>query len=113
MVFAYIWAVLAVPNNQLIDICVCFVNELCRQSGLIIVTPRFVVKKNRTVGCDDTMEFVNYLNNPTLIFVFGHVVVVLVVINIVLLPYLITVLSPTVLYSFFVIRWRSYNSIDC
>lgn len=113
MVFAYIRAVLAIPDNQLIDVCVCFVNELCGQSGLIIMTPRFVVEKNRTVGRDDTMKFVNYFNNPTLVFVFGHVVVILVVINVVLLPYLITVLGLAVLYSLFVIRWRSYNGVDC
>ena len=77
------------------------------------MSPWFVVEKDRSVGGDDAVQFVDYFYYPVLIHFFWHVVVVFVVINIVLLPYLIAVLCFAVLYSLFVVWGRSDNSVYC
>ena len=46
MVFADVWAVASVPNDELVDGCVCFVYEFCWEACLVVVASWFVVEED-------------------------------------------------------------------
>ena len=46
MVFAYVWTIFSVPDDQLINFCVCFVDEFCWQMCLVVVSAWFVVEED-------------------------------------------------------------------